>query len=285
MSITHAYAKLNLSLEILRRRPDGFHDLISIMQTISLADTVITAPANDLEFECSVPNLDFPANLAYRAASLLRERRGIEAGARVSLQKSIPAAAGLGGGSSDAASTLVACARLWRVPASCESIHPLALILGSDVPFFLTGGTALVEGRGERVTALAPARQTWYLLVKPAIAVSTADVFAELRESDWNTGSVTKTLTRAVASGAPVRLGVNSLEPPLFRLYPEALACFRAVEALFPRRTMVSGSGPTIFAICEGEQEARTGAERLGMRYWTQVAHSVIPPAGDTPCR
>lgn len=285
MSITHAYAKLNLSLEILGRRPDGFHDLISIMQTVSLADTVTMVPAGDLEFECSVPNLDSPANLAYRAAWMLRHRSGITGGARIRLRKSIPAAAGLGGGSSDAASTLVACAHFWRLPATCESLHPLAQSLGSDVPFFLTGGTALVEGRGERVTPLPPARETWYLLVKPAIAVSTRDVFAALQESEWDSGTATKALTQAIASGQRPHPGINSLESPLFRCYPEALSCFQAVKALFPDRTMVSGSGPTVFAICQGPEEARTGAEKLGVRYWTRVAHSILPPAGDIPCR
>jgi 4-diphosphocytidyl-2-C-methyl-D-erythritol kinase len=285
MLITRAFAKLNLSLEILGRRPDGFHDMVSLMQTISLADTVAVAPATALEFECAIPELNSPTNLAYRAASLLRDHYGIEAGIHIRLEKSIPAAAGLGGGSSDAATALIAAAHFWRLPVTCKSLQPLAASLGSDVPFFLAGGTALVKGRGERVTPLPPVRETWYLLVKPAIAVSTRDVFAALRESDWDTGAVTRTLAQAVVQGTEVRLGINSLEKPLFRLYPEALACFRAVQSLFPDGTMISGSGPTVFAVCRSPEEACAGAEKLGVRYWTRVAHSIVPPPGDTPCR
>lgn len=285
MQSTHAYAKLNLSLEILGRRQDGFHDLISVMQTVSLADTLTVSLADSMRFECTVPELGSPENLAYRAASLVRERYSVQAGSQISLHKEIPAAAGLGGGSSDAAAALVATTHLWHVPATCEVLQPLAARLGSDVPFFLTGGTSLVEGRGECVTPLPPVRETWYLLVKPPIDVATRDVFAALSERDWTDGATTRALAKSLASGGQVTTGINTLEQPLFRLYPEALDCFRAVQDLFPRRTMISGSGPTVFAVCEGLEDARAGADKLAGQYWTRVTRSCVPPSGDTPCR
>lgn len=285
MLTTPAYAKLNLSLEILGRRPDGFHDLISVMQTVSLADTLTVSLADSMQFDCTVPELGSPTNLAYRAARLVRESYRVQASSRISLHKEIPAAAGLGGGSSDAAAALIATAYLWSVPTTCESLQPLAALLGSDVPFFLTGGTALVEGRGERVTPLPLVHETWYLLVKPPIEVATRDVFGALSDRDWNDGATTQALAKSLARGGQVTIGINTLEQPLFRLYPEAWDCFNVVQALFPRRTMISGSGPTVFAICEGAGEACAGAEKLAERYWTRVTRSCMAPSGDTPCR
>jgi 4-diphosphocytidyl-2-C-methyl-D-erythritol kinase len=285
MPVTHAFAKLNLSLEIVGRRPDGFHDLVSVMQTVSLADTLTVTRASDLEFACNLPGLSAPLNLAYRAVVLLRDTHQVREGCAINLTKAIPAAAGLGGGSSDAAAALVAVARLWKVTGSCSSLVPLAERLGSDVPFFLTGGTALVEGRGEHVSSLPPISDTWYILVKPAIGASTRDVFAALRPSDWSDGGTTCRMARSIRSGRRVEIGTNSLQAALFRVHPEAAICFAAVERLFPGRTMLSGSGPTVFAVCDDHAEAAEGVRRLSGRYWATAVRSCSPPPHQTPCR
>lgn len=285
MPVTHAYAKLNLSLEVVGKRPDGFHDLVSIMQTVTLADTLTVTPATDLDIICDVPGLPPQANLAYRAAALLRDTGNLKRGCTIQLGKEIPVAAGLGGGSSDAAAALVATSRLWGLPGSCEALAPLAERLGSDVPFFLTGGTALVEGRGERVTALPPIPETWYVLVKPAFAVSTAEVFGALRPEEWTDGTATREMTGAIRSGLGVSIALNTLQAALFCLYPNAKACFDCVERLFPGRTMLSGSGPTIFAVCRDQADATEGARRLSAQFWTAAVRSCSPPREETPCR
>ncbi len=155
--VLKAYAKINLTLEVLGRREDGYHDIVSILQTIDLHDTLTLEPAQDMALECDQSELEGPDNLVLKAAALLREATGCHQGARLKLQKGIPLAAGLGGGSSDAAAALLGLSRLWGLGLSAEKLMPLAAKLGSDVPFFLYGGTAMAQGRGEIVRPLPPA--------------------------------------------------------------------------------------------------------------------------------
>src|SRR5579872_277431 len=178
--VLEAHAKVNLSLEILGCRGDGFHELISVMQTVTLADTLIFRTAREISLTCSDPVLEGRGNLVYRAATLLREHCRIAAGCAIHLEKRIPHAAGLGGGSSDAATTLLGLSTLWQLSLDCSALTDLAKELGSDVPFFLYGGTALVGGRGERVNRLSRDPELWYLLANPGVPVSTRAVFSAL---------------------------------------------------------------------------------------------------------
>ena len=162
--VIHCYAKINLTLEILGKRADGYHEVRTVMQTVGLADRLEVSAAADLSFTCSDPALATPDNLVYRAARLLQADYGARAGAALRLEKRIPVAAGMGGGSSDAAATIVALNRLWNLQLSPTEQRRLAAALGSDVPFFLTGGTALATGRGERITPLPPLPQYWIAL-------------------------------------------------------------------------------------------------------------------------
>ena len=157
--VIHCYAKINLTLEILGKRADGFHEVRTVMQTVGLADRLEVSAAADLSFTCSDPALATPDNLVYRAARLLQAEYAVRTGAALRLEKRIPVAAGLGGGSSDAAATIVALNRLWNLQLSLTEQRRLAARLGSDVPFILTGGTALATGRGERITPLPPLPQ------------------------------------------------------------------------------------------------------------------------------
>ena len=151
-----APAKINLSLEVLNRRPDGFHEVMTVMQTIGLADKIYIKPAADLQFDCNQPELVVEDNLVWRAALLMHELCGEEQqrGADLYLEKVIPIKAGLGGGSSDAATTMMALNQLWEMNLDDDRLVELAAQLGSDVPFFIKGGTALAEGRGERLETL-----------------------------------------------------------------------------------------------------------------------------------
>jgi len=258
-----AYAKINLSLEVLGKRADGFHDLVSVMQTVSLCDDLTFAPAEEVTFTCSQAELTGPSNLVVRAANRLRQVCGVSAGCAIHLEKHIPHAAGLGGGSSDAAATLRSLVKLWALTVPKGTLYRLASQLGSDVPFFLQQGTALVEGRGERVTPLPDPPTRWYLLAKPPIQVPTAEIFARLQRAAWSDGSRTHALASHLRQGGAVQFGPNSLQDALFSAYPLAQDCFERVSQVSEGRAAVSGSGPTIVAWFPSQDEARRAAERL----------------------
>lgn len=274
--VISAHAKVNLSLEVLGARPDGYHSLVSVMQRISLCDTLEAGEAVDISFTCSDARLGGNDNLVVRAAALLRERYGVTTGCRLRLVKRIPVAAGLGGGSADAAAAIEILSRLWDLRLTQEEMETVGAALGSDVPFCLRGGTALVEGRGERVTSLPDPAPTWYLLVNPGVAVSTARIFAAVQRSDWSDGTRTRDIALTIERGGLSHLGVNALERALFELHPESWACFERVEALATGRTRITGSGATVVSWHADERSAERDAEVLrAMGYWCSIARSV----------
>lgn len=280
-----AHAKLNLSLEIVGKRPDGFHELVSVMQLVELADELRMEHADDIQVRSSEQSLNGPDNLVYRAARALHTRFQVSSGCHIELIKHIPSAAGLGGGSSDAAATLIALCTLWELRPDCEELVQLAAELGSDVPYFLYGGTALVTGRGERVTRLREPESLWYLLVNPGFAAPTRDVFGELRSDEWTDGQCTRRLACDVSEHGVTRIGVNGLASALFRLQPEAQPCFERVRLLAPGSTFLSGSGPTVAAQFSTREAARHAEHMLrDSGYWTTITRTLAAPAGTMPC-
>jgi 4-diphosphocytidyl-2-C-methyl-D-erythritol kinase len=279
-----AAAKINLSLEVLGKRPDGFHELRSFMQEVTLCDELTIEQGSRFQLQVDEPALCSDDNLVTRAARLATECWQLQGSFRIRLDKHIPIAAGLGGGSSDAAATLITLGRLQGAPQACDQYLELAALLGSDVPFFLYGGRALVQGRGELVSPLPDGPERWFVLVNPHIAVSTARVFAHLGSEERASGDRTWAMARAAQSGEDPEVGVNTLQPVLFRLYPEAERCFRVVDDLAPGRTIVSGSGPTVVAAMESEADARATARRLAtLGYWTAAVRN-RNREGDRPC-
>ncbi|HPZ40916.1 MAG: 4-(cytidine 5'-diphospho)-2-C-methyl-D-erythritol kinase [Dethiobacteria bacterium] len=269
-----APAKINLGLTVLRRRPDGYHDLSSVMQQISLADTIRLEPQREpgCSFYCSEPSLAGKDNLVCRAAALLVERAALGAslpGVKISLYKHIPAAAGLGGGSSDAAAALKALNVFWKLALSMEQLVEIGALLGSDIPYCLRGGTALVGGGGEKVTSLPALPFYWVILALPAgITLSTAQVYSmlepvqfsrpplaplisavrEQREEslqDWFAGGLTNTLEAAVL---PACSSLGTLKKEFLNL------------GLYPA---MSGSGPAFFALTKNFTAARLAVRAL----------------------
>ena len=182
--VENAPAKLNLGLKILGRRADGYHDIVSVLQTVDLCDRLVFTPAppGETQIRCDHPDVpEGPENLVYRAVEILRRETGAGQGVRVDLNKRIPTGAGLGGGSSNAAATLRALDRLWGLHLNPERLAAFAAELGSDVPFFLTGGTAVVTGRGERIRPVDWEGDFWYVLVYPGFPVSTAWAYQNVR--------------------------------------------------------------------------------------------------------
>ncbi|HVB72780.1 MAG TPA: 4-(cytidine 5'-diphospho)-2-C-methyl-D-erythritol kinase [Ktedonobacteraceae bacterium] len=284
-----AYAKINLTLDVTGRRTDGYHELVTVMQAVDLHDTLCLTATRDgrVRVDCTRSELNNEENLAAQAARLLRERFALSQGVLIELRKSIPVAAGLGGGSSDAAAALLALRQWWRLPLSLSELQAMAATLGSDVPFFLTGGLALCEGRGERVTPLAaqwPSSMRWLLLLKPAISISTASVFRRLPASDYTDGSHSRALVGALQEGRLPRLEDfhNGLERSVLELYPEvARAKADLLQAGAPL-VRLSGSGPTLYAPFPDLSSATRAREQLRTPgYELYLARAVSSTGGD----
>ena len=182
-----AYAKINLTLEILGKRRDGYHNLASIMQTVDLFDYVTISEAENIVVTCENDQITSEVNLATKAANVLKQRTGVTNGAQITIEKNIPVSAGLGGGSADAAATLRGLNKLWKVGLSFDELTEIAAEIGSDVPFLVRGGTSLVQGRGEDVTPITAATIPKILILTPEVTLKkptakTASVFSHVNE-------------------------------------------------------------------------------------------------------
>lgn len=260
-------AKVNLTLEVLGRYPDGFHQIASVMQAISLADTLTLELAGDIRFHCDQPRLAGDDNLVVRAARSLKEAAGYQGGARITLAKGIPEASGLGGGSSDAAAALKGLDQLWDLGLGPQRLHEMASALGSDVPFFLTGGTAMVTGRGDRLTPVRPPGTMWLVLLRPPLVLpeKTRQLYRALAPQQYTSGEHTRHLARALEDGKPLsrELLFNAFEQVAPRIFPGLEEYkLRFLEAGAPRAHL-AGSGPTLFALFEDRPKAEEVKGRL----------------------
>ncbi len=288
MCFVQAYAKINLTLDVLGRRPDGYHELCTLMQTIDLYDTLCltTTHENCVRVTCPQPELNTADNLAVRATEAVRQRLALSQGLVIELHKRIPVAAGLGGGSSDAAAVLLALQHWWQLPFSPADLLTLAASLGSDVPFFLTGGLALCTGRGEQVRALAPhwpAPMRWLLLVKPALAVSTAAVFRVLPASDYTDGTHSRAVYEALLKGnEPEQKNLhNGLERIVLEQYPQVAQAREALLGAGASLVRLSGSGPTLFApFTELDQATRVQQQVQAQGYEVFLSRAIYPIRG-----
>jgi 4-diphosphocytidyl-2-C-methyl-D-erythritol kinase len=266
------YAKVNLALEVLGPRADGYHDLVSLVHTINLADDLRVERANEVVCRAEGLEGEPEVNLVAQAADLLRETARVHAGADLTLIKHIPVAAGLGGGSADAAAALVALNGLWATRLRYSQLGGLAAQLGSDVPFFLRGGAALMCGRGERLEPLRPLPDQWLTLgVLPhALPDKTATLYASLAPSDYSNGVSTRRAAaylndRRALDEADLR---NAFARAARDVFPGLAAAWRDAEAACGRRFHLSGAGPALFALATDRADAQRVAadlEKLGL--------------------
>lgn len=289
--IVQTPAKVNLFLEVLGRRPDGFHELETLMVAVGLYDTLSITPTRSTDITLKIisagairqPNDDQPIenqrievptgreNLVLRAAELLREKTGVFAGARLDLHKRIPAAAGLAGGSSDAAAALVGLNRVWKLGLSAEDLHELAGQLGSDVPFFLAGSAAICRGRGEILEPVSLPVRLYFVIVRPPTGLATAQVFQHCRPA--KSRKSVEELISTLASGNPGAIARhlhNRLFKPAFELNEDVRKLRKTFDKLPVLGHMMSGSGTSYFGICAQRKHARTVAARLKA---TRIGH------------
>lgn len=282
-----SYAKINLTLDVLERRADGYHELATVMQTVDLYDTLCLTTTNDgaVRIICTRPELNGADNLAAKAAQAVRKRLSLAQGVVIELQKRIPMAAGLGGGSSNAAAVLLALQQEWQLPLSSADLLEIAAGLGSDIPFFLKGGLALCEGRGERITPLAahwPRSIRWLLLVKPALSVSTAAVFRSLPTSDYTDGTPSRAISAALQAKKefPLEDLHNGLQRGVLERYPEVAQTRKELLMAGATFVQLSGSGPTLFApfseLVSATQVQQSLHERGYETYLTRAIHPTI---------
>ena len=281
-----APAKINLTLEVLDKRPDGFHEIRSVIQTINLSDSLRFRLSRNIEFSCDDPDLIPEESLVSRAAGLFQQTAGYSGGAVIEISKRIPLVSGLGGDSSDAAAILHGLNKLWQLGLSLPELLELAPGLGSDVAFFLYGGTALVEGRGEKVTPLPPLPHRWVVLLMPPVPRmpgKTQRLYASLKPEHYTQGEVTDRFVALLTGGSlkgrspfktstsPSPLREGRLISDVFNVFDEVALDSFAGLAEYRERFLkagaisvhLAGSGPALFTLLEGKAQAEGVCRRL----------------------
>lgn len=264
----NAYAKVNLGLDVLYRRDDGFHEVETVLHTISLHDEITLREAGDgIAFTSTgEPVPEGKENIVYRAAALLRAQFDVSRPVEIELRKHIPVAAGLGGGSADAAMTLMGLAQLWKLRLDGRTLHSLAGRLGSDVPFFLAGGAALARGRGERVQKLPALPSTWVVLARPRVQVLTEWAYKKLNPRSIENRPNIPMILEAVHGGDVPALGRllgNVFEEVVGDHHPQIRDLKARVLRGEAYGACMSGTGPTVYGLMANEAAARHVAEDL----------------------
>ena len=284
-----APAKLNLTLEVLAKRQDGFHEIRSVAQTINLCDTLRFQLSPNIEFKCNDPDWIPEESLVSKAASLLREVTGCCKGATIEVSKRVPLVSGLGGDSSDAVATLRGLNRLWELGLSPKELLGLAAQLGSDVSFFLYGGTALLEGRGEIVTPLPPFPHMWVVLVipdVPRLPGKTKQLYGNLKANHYTDGHITQRLAERLRAGGEFTpsLLFNTFENVAFTGRLSKLSVYRGhTVKLGATDVHLAGSGPALFTLVRDKNQAEDLYLRLQQQkmesYLTDTSEAMEPLA------
>jgi 4-diphosphocytidyl-2-C-methyl-D-erythritol kinase len=263
-----AYAKINLSLEVLGKRDDGYHEVATVMQTVDLADGLTVSPCEQLEVECDAPELSGKQNIVWDAAVALATYAGVIPKARIGIEKHIPASAGLGGGSADAAAALRGLNHLWGSGLSTGELASVAASLGSDVPFLLYGGTALGTGRGDELEHLPAGENAILLLVAPVESVprKTPTLYGALTADDFSTGARTRAMADSMAQAAGT-LTSNSSHNVFTRaaleIFPGLADVWERTAAITKYPPCISGAGPAFFCMPSDDPERHAVAEAL----------------------
>lgn len=274
-----APAKINLSLDVLHKREDGYHEVEMVMTMVDLADRIemqeLPRDTIIISSQAGYIPLD-EKNLAFQAARLIKDRYDVKQGVYIHLDKKIPVAAGLAGGSSDAAATLRGLNRLWKLNIPVKELQELGAELGSDVPFCVTGGTAVARGRGEKLEPIASPPQCWVVLAKPPINVSTSEIYGKLNAREIKHHPSTKVILDSIRDKQFDQLcdGMgNVLEEVTLELYPEVRHLKECMQKLGADGVLMSGSGPTVFGLVS--KEAKIPRIYNGLRGFCKDVYAV----------
>jgi len=253
--LERAYAKINLTLDVLGKREDGYHEVDMVMQTVDMSDLlwIEEIAGHGVEVESNVSHIPRDnRNLAVAAAHCFQAHSGIDRGLRIRIEKQIPVAAGLAGGSADAAAVLRGLNRLWKTGYSADELAYIGGQIGSDVPFCVYGGCAIARGRGERIERVNHDFKAWVVLIKPPVFVSTADVYRAMSSSDYVTKSTSGRMVHALRAASfdeVQELVGNGMRATTERLYPEVQVLRQRIENVSMMPVFMSGSGPTLFSL------------------------------------
>jgi 4-diphosphocytidyl-2-C-methyl-D-erythritol kinase len=275
-----APAKINWFLSVLGKREDGYHEILSLMQSISLYDYLTFEHSDRIEIKTDA-DIPLEENLVYRAAVLLKEKLSVNKGAVITLKKDIPVSAGLGGGSSDAACALSGLNRLWKLGLKDEALIKFGGMLGSDVPFFFKAPIAVVRGRGEIVAGLEAVSRHIIVIVKSALGISTkwaysemSKLLPELTKRDNNIKLFCHALERQDFKSIALMMK-NDLELPVIREFQVVGEIKNKLLALGAEASLMSGSGPTVFGVFNSREKAEDAAEAM-RPYWSRVVETII---------
>ncbi len=280
--ILPSFAKINLGLRILGKRPDGYHDLCTIFQTISLQDTLTFQVADELTLSTNIKYLPVDdRNLIIKAGRRLMELTGVKRGAKVHLEKRIPSPGGLGGGSSNAAVALLGFNKLWELGLSIDELHSIGTELGSDVPFFLYGGTAIGTGRGTDIEPVADIPVEHMVLVAPNVRVSTRDAFARLDAdclTSADSASILLNCRFEAEQGDTSKLSLtNDFEKPVFEAHPELGRAKDKLLELGAAKAAMSGSGSGVYGFFDNKETRQTALKALDEEVnWRSFAVAAI---------
>ncbi|QBP42967.1 4-(cytidine 5'-diphospho)-2-C-methyl-D-erythritol kinase [Paenisporosarcina antarctica] len=278
MLYVKAPAKINLILDVLHKRPDGYHEVEMIMTTVDLADRIGLEPRTDGQIRIISADRYVPddhRNLAYQAAKLLKDTYRIKQGVSITLEKKIPVAAGLAGGSSDAAATLRGLNDLWNLKLTSDQLAEHGAKIGSDVSFCVYGGTALATGRGEIIQELPAPPNCWIILAKPSIGVSTADVYGSLKINEvihQNSKDMIRAIYEKDYELMCESIG-NALEAVTLKLHPEVSMIKEQMMKFGADAVLMSGSGPTVFGLVQ--HESRVNRIYNGLRGFCDEVYAV----------
>ena len=263
-----AHAKINLYLNVLNRREEGYHEIQTLMQSVELSDEIRVMPLlSAIEVHCEHPGLaNYQKNLAFKAAKLLKDSTGVNYGARIEIEKNIPLGAGLAGGSADAAAVFIALNRLWDTRLSLTELQGFGAKLGSDIPFCLQGGTFLASGRGEKLERITPFPEAAIVIATPEFSLSTAKIYHRWDEIGTTAGAELSDILGSMNStdlpGICSKL-TNSLEEVVFHDYPEVKEIKKRSLQAGALGCIMSGSGPSVFSIAETAKQALAISEEL----------------------
>jgi 4-diphosphocytidyl-2-C-methyl-D-erythritol kinase len=261
-----AFAKINLYLDVLSRYPDGYHQIESVMQSVSLFDFVEIRPSSRINLSCSNKELESKDNLAFRAAELLKTKTGTGSGASINIIKQIPIAAGLAGGSADAAATLIGLNELWSLDLTTARLQEIGRELGADVPFCCEGGTMLAQGKGEKLNPVPALSPAVIAIATPPILVSTAEIYSELDNRGYTALNRKNEMVEALSSKDIEQVSKslsNILETVALKRYPEIDQIKEQAIKAGCMGALMSGSGPSVFAFFKNERQARVFIESL----------------------